>query len=193
MVDENLRRGNDLMAAQFVFFSLPHYFPRNFTRNVKICNNFPWSLPLMIVTIVMTSKRFKLCRFTWVLDDVCNHVNFKALFNNFNTPISSHCSNRSDITKWLLQMKRNLSSSHCWSVDIISRARLSFFQMPGLPVVCCVGCCCTAMFICLCNIAAACWVFCVIPLTPLLPWYSATYHQNNGLKFTNQLTFYEHN
>ena len=65
--------------------------------------------------------------------------------------------------------------------------------MPVVPVVCCVGCCCTAMFICLCNIAAACWVFCVIPLTPLLPWYRATYHQHNGLKFTHQLTFYEHN
>lgn len=64
--------------------------------------------------------------------------------------------------------------------------------MPVVPVVCCVGCCCTAMFICLCNIAAACWVFCVIPLTPLLPWYRATYHQHNGLKFTHQLTFYEH-
>ena len=120
MVDENLRRGNDVMAAQFVFFSLPHYFPRNFTRNVKICqcyckktkkkqiaNKFPWFIPLKIVTVVMTSKRLKLCRFKGVLKDVCNHVNFKALFNNFKAPISSHCSNQSDITKRLLQIKRN--------------------------------------------------------------------------------------
>lgn len=119
MVDENLRRGNDVMAAQFVFFSLPHYFPRNFTRNVKICqcygkkkkktNSQQVSMvyTAYYVTVVMTSKRLKLCRFTRVLKDVCNRVNFKALFNNFKAPISSHCSNQSDITKRLLQIKRN--------------------------------------------------------------------------------------
>ena len=76
-------------------------------KKKQIANKFPWFIPLKIVTVVMTSKRLKLCRFKGVLKDVCNHVNFKALFNNFKAPIGSHCSNQSDITKRLLQIKRN--------------------------------------------------------------------------------------